>query len=209
MLGVTETRARRLSWSLAALAVAASITATNASARSIAPQQLVLRLTDLPAGFALDRKQTGPRSNAAVARDTSSTLSQLKRWGRIGGYQATFTREPTLRGLLAGSLEVQSLASVYRTARGAAASFVQSRTVCKKSPFTRLSIGARLGHGAVYCSMQQRRSGQKITVYLLAWRRGSVTAAILLGGLAGVVDPTEAVTLAHKQDARIARALRH
>lgn len=197
---------RRLLLPLVLLAAAG--TATAGVHASIAPQQLVLRLADLPAGFSIDRNETGPRPNAVVARETSSTLVQLARWGRIGGYQATFTREPTLRGLLAGSLEVQSVASVYRTTRGAAASFVQSRTACRKPPFKQLSMGGHLGHEAAYCSMQRMSSGQKITVYVLLWRHGRISAAILLGGLAGVVDPTEAVKLGRKQDARFARTLR-
>jgi len=188
--------------------LASSVAVAGVALASTAPQQLVLRLSDLPAGFSVDRKETGPRSNAVVARETTSTLAQLTAWGRIGGYQATFTREPTLRGLLAGSLQVQSIASVYRTTRGSAASFVHTRTACRKAPFKQLSIGGRLGHEAAYCSAQRQSAGQKIAVYVFVWRRDSISAAVLLAGLAGVVDPTEAVALGRKQDARMVAALR-
>jgi hypothetical protein len=186
---------------------------------SPAPQRLVLRLLDLPTGFTIERKETGSRSNAAVAREDDRlkqlpllqgafTLADLVRLGRIGGYQATFARAPTLRGLFAGALEVQSFASVYRTTRGAAASFAQTRFACRRSTFKPLSIGTRLGHEAVLCSTVRQSSGQKIAVYALGWRRANVIASILVAGIAGVADPTEAVRLGRKQDTRIAQQLR-
>ena len=135
-------------------------------------------------------------------------MTKLTRWGRITGFQATFTREPTLRGLLAGALEVQSLASIYRTRHGAAASFVETRRACLKPPFKQLSVGRRLGHEAAYCVATRKSGNTKVTVYVLAWRRNNVTAGVLLAGLAGVVDSTEAVRLARKQDARIAATLK-
>jgi hypothetical protein len=76
---------------------------------------MVLKLSDLPAGFALDKGYY--TDNARAAKESETALADFTRWGRIAGYEADFSREA-----LTGILKVTSAASTYKTAKGAAES---------------------------------------------------------------------------------------
>jgi hypothetical protein len=113
---------------LAVVAVCAS--AATAVDRQDATRAMVLQLGDLPAGFGVDERRQV--DNATAAREAEyEDLADFKRWGRLSGYEATFTREG-----LTDLLQVVSAASMYRTVRGARDS-LRRRSRTQPSPTTR------------------------------------------------------------------------
>jgi hypothetical protein len=66
--------------------------AVPASAAQIDPAELVLHRADVPAGFDLDREETGLRSNELEAREHPETRKPFARWRRVTGYQTAYQR---------------------------------------------------------------------------------------------------------------------
>jgi hypothetical protein len=82
-----------------------------ASAATIDPKQLVLAPSDVPAGFRLDRAETGIRTNQLEAKEYPETRQRFRRWRRVIGYQAAY------RGDHASGIEAR--ADLFRDASGA------------------------------------------------------------------------------------------
>jgi hypothetical protein len=178
-----------------------------ASSASPQPRRLVLQLSDLATGFGIDK--SGVRTNKQVAKDDASTpVGQLVRWGRIGGWETDFSKDTSVAGLLSGAIGGESLASVYKTEKGARASFVVAASRCARKPFKEISAGVRFGDETHLCSLVRKSNGQTIRVFTLIWRRGTVTAALVLAGVEGRIRPEEAVALGRRQDARIKAEVR-
>ena len=71
--------------------VACFLVATvSAAAAQVDPQLLVLRQADVPAGFALDREQSGVRTNESESKGDRRLPGLLRRWGRVTGYETEY-----------------------------------------------------------------------------------------------------------------------
>jgi hypothetical protein len=209
MPGIPTRRALPVLFVLATIALVAGLAASVALAAPPDTKQMVLRLTDLPAGFSLDKSYYADNARA-VKEGGGVTLADYMRWGRITGYEADFSREA-----LAGIISLTTNASTYKTAAGAAASTRASYAVAAKTKriygkltsFKRVSTGAKIGHEARMFTTKVTSEGIAVSVYVLIWRYRTVKAALFVGGLAGTLDAAEVVRLAQKQQTRIAAAL--
>jgi hypothetical protein len=173
-------------------------TAYGVPSREADPKRMVLQLRDLPTGFG--RTSAHYASNARAARESKGiTLADYRRLGRITGYEAEFRREQ-----IVGLIYVQSTASTYEDDDGARDSVrATQRVVAKTGKFTRLSVGAPLGHEARMYSTTVKQSGFSVIVYSLVWRYEEVKASLIADGLRGTVTPDSVVRLAQKQQRRI------
>ena len=170
---------------------------------------MVLKLSDLPAGFVLDKGHYA--DNARAAKESETALADFTRWGRITGYEADFSREA-----LTGILKVTSASSTYKTAKGAADSTRDSYAQTTKPhrfngqpvTFKQVSTGAKIGHEARMYSTSLKANGFNFTFYAILWRYGTVKASLLVGGLRGTFDAATAVKMAKRQQARMVEALR-
>jgi hypothetical protein len=172
--------------------IAAGVLALPATAAAqVDPSELVLRQADVPAGFRLDRDDTGVRTNEAEAGDEPRFRALFRRWGRVTGYEAEFDR---------ASAAISSRADLFGSPAGAAAllSF-WDREIRKERPsgFRRRSIGLGEG-GFVYRGRSQR------PFVAVVWRHGRVFGGVAVFGL----PETVALRLARTQARRIVAALR-
>ena len=173
------------------------------------PRQLVLRLGDLPPGFAVSPVGTGFVDNAQAAAGGPADLpSRLQRWGRLGGYQVRFSRPLNARTLQQGPLFIASEASVYRTARGAAATFSYTVRFLIAKSFISLPVDFALGADQARAYVVETSVlGLQGLRYLLVWRKQRVVATLSLTGRFGVVSAHDLASPAKKQEAHIARTL--
>jgi hypothetical protein len=178
----------RLLLLLVSLALAAPAAASTAE---LDPSRLVLRQGDVPAGFAVDREQTGLQTNAREEKDDPRLPRLLLRWGRVTGYEIEFDRQTSTIG---------SRADVLRTAGGARQMLdwyaLEARKVGVQA-FVRSQVA--LGdEGWAYTA----RRVPSFTIVM--WRSGRVFAGV---GTLGV-SKTRTLALARAQQRRIAAALR-
>jgi hypothetical protein len=175
---------------LGAVAAAALLSAPLAAAE-LDPGALVLRQSDVPAGFEVDRVQTGSRTNEQEAKSDPRAAALFERWGRVTGYEAGFDR---------GSASIDSRADLLRTAKGARMLLDFFELEMRKGGIkglvrSRVRLGAE---GWVY----RGRSPFAFTV--VAWRYKRVFA-----GVAGMgISRDGTLALARVQQRRIAAALR-
>jgi hypothetical protein len=177
---------------LALLLVSLALTApAAASTAELDPSSLVLREADVPAGFAVDREQTGLRANAREEKNDPRLRSLLVRWGRVTGYEVEFDRKGATIG---------SRADVLRTGRGARQMLewygLEARKVGVQA-FVRSQV--ELGdEGWAYTA----RRVPSFTIVM--WRSGRVFAGVGTLGL----SKSRTLTLARAQQRRIEAALR-
>lgn len=173
-----------------ALLAAVGVLAAPAAAADVAPRALVLRSADVPAGWALDRGETGLRTNADEAGADRRSRALIARLGRVTGYQAEWRR---------GTMDsIVSRADVFRSTRGArtyvdiaAASLRSSGIKGLRRSTVRIGDSGYVFHG-----------GPAATVAWVVWRSGAVTGTVVGWGIPR--DTT--VVLARKQQRRIAAA---
>lgn len=177
--------------SLVVAAAAALLLPTAASGKTLDPARLVLRLSDLPAGFRVDRDETGLRSNAREARSDPRLPRLFARWERLTGYQAQYDR---------GGQTVASRVDVFRSRQGAAGFLAWYAAELRRSGIGGLRRSPlRLGDGGwLY-------QGAAPTIFFVAvWREGRVFAGAVGLGL----ERARVLGLARVQQRRIAAALR-
>jgi hypothetical protein len=193
---------------LAAACVGLMVVGTAAASSTAAnPRLMVLRLTDLPAGFAANGGHYSGNVRAAKDSNGAASVAAFLRWGRITGYDNSFTRTALL-----GLIQVESSASTYKSVRGAAdslhASYRQALKPINGVRYTRLSTGGPIGHESRMYTGRTKSGGTSLVVYLIAWRYFTVKAATIGAGVAGTVTPETIVALARKQQRHIVQALR-
>jgi len=170
--------------------LAAAVLAAPAAAGDVSPRALVLRPTDVPAGWALDRDETGLRTNAREGGTDRRSRALIARLGRVTGYQAEW-RRGTADSIL-------SRADVFRSRAGArdyvdlAASSLRSSGIkgLRRSPIE-IGDAGYVFHGG--------RTGR---VAWVVWRSGVVAGTVVGWG----VPRDVAVALARTQQRRIADA---
>jgi hypothetical protein len=165
------------------------------------PAALVLRLGDLPQGFAVSRTGTGP------VEGPTALATELRLWGRLGGYRVRFSRPVSLATMQEGPFEIRSEAVVYRSGRGAAAALSYTVRHLVPRQFVPLPMGFRLGQQARQWVVSTSAYGAESLGYVVIWREGRVDASISLTGRLGVVSVGDLAPFAKKQDTRIRRAL--
>ena len=178
---------------VACIVVAAlALLAVPASAAQIDPAELVLRQTDVPAGFELDRDGSGLRTNESEAKGDRRLTGLLERWGRVTGYETEYDhREATLT----------SRADLFRAAEGAGLMMAYVIEDAKKSGIKGLRRSpVRIGaQGWLYGG----GSGSG-AFNLVIWRDRRVFAGIVAFG----VPKARMLALSRAQQRRIAAALR-
>ncbi len=177
--------------------------ATAAGATGPDTRRMVLGLGDLPSGFGVTSAYYADDKRAA--KEDSTPLSSFVRWGRITGYEVDFEQGGLLSELITSS------ASLYRTAHGAHLSIVDSarRTLRKQSQgttVTPLSTDGRIGREIRFYKLTRTQDKLTVVAYALLWRETNVKAVVQVIGF-GLTDPSLAIQLARKQEARIVRAL--
>lgn len=180
---------RRALAGLAALALALPLAA---AAAGLDPSALVLQRADVPAGFRVDRAQTGLRTNAREAQFGPQLPALFRRWGRLTGYQVEFDRD---------GQTIASRVDVFRSASGAAEFLVWYEREARKGGGlsglrrSRLALG---DGGWLY------RSPLRAPFAVAIWREGRVFAGAVVSGL----PPERLLGLARAQQRRIEAELR-
>jgi hypothetical protein len=171
--------------------VMASALALPASAAEVDPRALVLRPADVPAGFRLDREDSGVRSNELEAKEYPETRAFFTRWRRVTGYQASYERR---------AAKIEARSDVFRTGAGAQALLDWVDREWRKAGISgqkRAAIGIGTG-GRIYWS------GGSVKQTLVLWRHGRVFSG--LNALS--ISRSQTLVLARTQERRITAALR-
>ena len=172
-----------------AVALACAGIAASSATAAVDPGRLVLRSTDVPAGFVADTKSTGVRTNQDEAGTDRKSGKLIVRLGRVTGYQAEWRR---------ASEVVVSRADVFRTRAGARTYIGLAATSFRNSGIKGLRRSTiRLGEeGYVF------HGGASDGVVWVVWRSGTVAGMVVGWGLSRATG----VGLARKQQRRIASA---
>jgi hypothetical protein len=190
---------------LVSVAGAVAGTAGAGSGAELRPQQLVLQLEDMPAGWSISVDKA--RTNSAVARENGESVAKYVRFGRISGWEREFEGQGGLAGALSRPVRAASFASVYKNAAGALRAWKDGGMPPLQPGMRRISVGAPLGQQSFAFVATQKNGGVTAAVVSMKWRQGRVHAALIVAGLEGTVDAAKIVALARKQAARIKRAL--
>ena len=169
--------------------VAASI-ATSALAAGVDPSALALRETDVPAGFTLDRSESGVRSNAVEAKESSEAGRFFARWHRLTGYQTVWER---------GEQRIEARSDVFASPEGSQKLLEWADHELRLSGIKGLSR-ARIDIGAGGWIYRGGFDGQTVVI----WRYRHVWAGV---GGTRITSPLT-LELARRQQRRIAAALR-
>lgn len=162
--------------------------ALPAAAAEIDPRALVDN-RDVPAGFRLDRDESGIRSNAAEAKNDPRLPTLFRRWGRLTGYEVEYDR---------GMATIRARADVFRRPAGARQLLDwYDREVRKAGLKDFRRTAARVGaEGWIY------RAEFPTAATIVVWRHGRVFAGVLGEG----VTHERTLELARAQQRRIAAA---
>ena len=151
--------------------LATATVAFPASAASIDPQALVIARSDLPAGFRLDPKESGLRSNELEAKESPETRTRFKRWRRVTGYQAKYLR---------GSSEIEVRVDVFRGADGARKLLEWVDLELRKAGFTGQKR-SRAGFGSE--GWVHWVSSPSLRFTIVVWRHRRVFAGVMGRGI--------------------------
>jgi len=174
------------------VAVTAAILASSASAADIAPGRLVLRQSDVPVGFKLDRDNSGVRTNAREGEGDPEFRALIARAGRITGYETQFDSRSDAIG---------SRADVFVTARGASTFLDWFDDVFRREAGGRVDRRrAGIGHESWVWRAPVPPSG---SFTFVAWRYGRVFGGVITG-----LSRERTLALARTQHRRIVTALR-
>jgi len=187
---------------LAGAAVAASAPATS---------RMVLRASDLPPGFVVVPKETGPYTNRDVIHDFPTLAAKLRRFGRITGYKAFYRQRDPARGALPGVIAFGASVTLYRTARGAHAALADPAAGCRSKSFSVVTLGRHrpVGPDTLVCTRGKRIGAARVRIFLVQWRNQRATGGVYVISLEGAVTPLTALTGARKQNRRMTAQLGH
>jgi hypothetical protein len=145
----------------------------------------------MPAGYSLEK---------------GAYLSQITAPVRIPGYEADYTKPGVRDGLIRVASRAAVLASPAAARTLLTALF--KNPPANGVPYRRVPVSWRLGdESRLYLqSGTGTATGLRLRVYLVIWRSHVIVASLSGGGIAGTFDVAQVVTLARKQQARIARA---
>jgi len=172
--------------------IAVLLLTISASAAEVDPRMLVLQKADVPAGFQLDRDDSGLRSNEQEVKSDRRLRGLFRRWERVTGYEMEYDRREA---------SISSRADLFRTPEGARlvlAFFVDEFEKSgirglRRSP---LRIGAK---GWLY-GAKAVSSPYNVVI----WRHDRAFAGVAVFGL----TRSQTLALARAQQRRIAAVLR-
>ena len=182
---------------LATIAVL-TLVGTSAAATRPNPKTLVLRLKDLPSGFGV--QTTTNYTIQGAASDGGVTVGQLRSWGYFAAYEVDFARVKQVSRTARGVFGVYSFASTFASPSGAR-SRAQSATGCRHHKLLRLT--AKIGDATQFCSATTIVASRVVQAYFVIWTHGNVFESVIAYGNKGRVAPSQALTLAKLQDARM------
>ncbi len=161
-------------------------------------REWVLALSDLPPGFVTEKSRVVTNEEAAANQpDPSAVLAQYVQWGRITGFEATYSRlgASSQSGLDA----VESVASVYSTPDGARASLADFRARSAQEGAATVSM-PNLGDESVAVVIKQTATigtaQATWVVYAIRIREANLLISVNGYGLAGSLGFDEVLALA-------------
>lgn len=159
------------------------------------PSALVLRSSDVPLVYELDRDRSGPYSNARIGKSERIRML-IARTGRVTGYQARW--ELVQHGSTRST--ITSTADLYRDEAGARLSLKLSVAEVGKAGIKGFRPRPlRIGDGGWFA---YRKLSDELAWVL--WRSGRVVGSVSGFG----IRPVETLALARAQQKRIAAATR-
>jgi hypothetical protein len=164
------------------------------------PQNLVADLSDLPTGYSIDRKNSGPRTLSEALREVTPEQAAVIKRERVDGYEVTF-ESPNLRVIACS-------ATVYRSSEGAEEIFrmgverIPEAARKEGETYERASIEESLGDETAAFNGK----AQGASVFVVVWRDRNVIGLCGGGGLVAT-DPAETIRVARAQQGRISEAL--
>jgi len=173
--------------------------------------RMVLQASDLPPGFVVVRKGTGPYTNRDVIRDFPALAAKLRRLGRITGYKAFYRQRDPARGALPGVFAFGASVTLYRAARGAHAALDLRAGGCRSNAFTIIGLGGHrpVGPDTLVCTRGKRIGAAPVRIFLVQWRNRRATGGVYVVAVEGAVTPVAALTAARKQNRRMTAQLGH
>lgn len=193
---------------LAAFALTASASTGQESAP--APERMVLTAADLPAGFVVVRRGTGPWTNADVIRERGNRAGrELRRWGRITGYRATYRQRDPAGGALPGVIEFDAAVALFRTAAGAHSALTRGSAGCRTKGWTRIPLAGNrpVGPDTQVCTRGFHSRGMRFRVFAVQWRNGRATGGVAVLHVEGAVTAHAALRGGYEQNRRMGAEL--
>lgn len=169
---------------------AAALLAVPAATAELDPRALVLTEVDVPAGFRLDPKESGIRSNAGGAEATAAMRALFARSGRVTGYEAAFERRTAV---------IRSRADLFRRPGGAAMVFDWFEAQMRKGGIK----GLRRARADIGAESWIYWSGPPLGLTLVGWRHDRVFAGVVGFG----ITKDRALALGRAQQRRITASL--
>jgi hypothetical protein len=170
--------------------VVVALLAAPALAASVDPSALALRQADVPAGFTLDRSESGVRTNAVEAKESPEAGRFFARWHRVTGYQTVWERRER---------RIEARADVFASAEGSQKLLEWADRQLRLAGIKGLERErVRIGAGG-----WRYRGGADFGTVVI-WRYRHVWAGV--GGR--LVAPALTLDIARKQQRRIEAALR-
>jgi hypothetical protein len=191
-------RVRRLI--LLGLATVAMLTlvGTSSAATRANPRTLVLGLHDLPSGFGI--QTTTNYTIQGAASDGGVTVPQLRKWGYVAAYEIDFARIKEVPKTARGIFGVFSFANTFASTAGAHGRWAQRAKDCKRY---KALTGTKIGDASRFCSGTITVASRVVQAYFVIWTHGNAFETLIAYGNKGRVAPSEALTLAKRQDARL------
>jgi hypothetical protein len=188
---------------LVPLAVAACFLVSCGGGETIKADELkslVLQPADVSAVFV--RFDEGRQLSADMP---GGARSEAGRFGREDGWKARYRRRasPSTRG----PIVIESRADAFDSAGGAEKELETYRREFAgpaEAAAGRLVRAPRLGTEAFAATFQQGSGRFGVSFFVVAWRVANVTASVLVEGFSGKVSLADALSLAQKQQRRIA-----
>lgn len=159
--------------------------------------KMVLTPSDVRHGF----RRTLLRSYDAeqLAAQGGWTLTQLRSWGYVVGWEAQYDRGLDTH---VDPAQLSSDAGGYRSARGADRSLGANQAACARGGWH--TLGApRLGQRSVACYRNGEYDGYQGTAFFVAWRCGRYKGAVTLTGPRRRFDLSDALPFARRQARRM------
>jgi len=202
---------RFLPLSVAATLVLAASGGFSTAASSITASRMVIRASDLPAGFVVVKKETGPKTNGELIREHGRAFAKkLRRWGRITGFSAVYRQRDPGRGKLPGVFDFGGSVALWRTAQGAHAALAEPGLGCRHTGFTIIGLDGHrpVGPDTLVCTTSNRIKGARLRTFVIQWRNRRATGVVFVVAVDGAVTAQAALTGGYRQNRRMAAQLR-
>jgi hypothetical protein len=163
------------------------------------PQEGLLVLADLPAGFKLTvDKETTADDVVANAADKPAAKQQLLDRGYIGGWVREYTKDA-----LFGIVFIRSNATKYSSIDGGKYGVAANVQQTTQGSGVQISLGETIGDESYGFQLDTISGTTSVTTYIVYFRVANISNGVATGGVKGTVDVATAVDLAKKQAAKL------